>query len=379
MKRRMMDDGQSSLSALKQRRMTALYQILYYNVHHGRQRTPLHIMNAQAIHEACKSSTLIKNFNHFGLTISYDELLRYHFDMASLIVESAQGNVPMPSHFDPEMFTIGAFDNFDHEEATVSGVGGSHDTVSVLFQDRPLECRMKPNISETTVIHGAKGLKQELPCQKLQEYIKPARKPDLQESFLVPEELYAMEKTHHETVKKKDVAWTLGRLDISDIQVGTVKPTCGKQCMPSWGAFNSLVSEETVKEKIVGFIPLIPNPVTEYSTVYTALKNFQNILGQLKQTHIAVTCDEEVYHIAREIMMQHPMEFNDIVLCSEYPCKLNVLFDTCIIPLLNAICVVCCVIICFFHSKSCNFAVCSSRIHTHTHTVFIHMALYYQR
>ena len=42
--------------------------------------------------------------------------------MTSLIVKSDQENGPLPSHFDPEMSTMGALDNFDHEEA-ISGVG----------------------------------------------------------------------------------------------------------------------------------------------------------------------------------------------------------------------------------------------------------------
>lgn len=303
------------VSEMKKRRMIALYQILYYNIHHGKQRTPLHIMNAQAIHETCKSSTLIKSFNHFGLMISYEELKRYHNNMASLIVKSAQGNVPLPSQFDPEMFTIGAFDNFDHEEATVSGIGGSHDTVSVLFQDKPHKCNTKPNISESGVIHGANGLRHELPCQKVREFVKSTRKPSVPETYVVSEELYAMDQTSHDEIKKKDFAWVVGRLDISESHVGRIKSSCDNQTMPSWDAFNSLISEEELEEKVVGFIPLIPNPVTEYATVYTALKNFQNILEQLRQSHIAITCDEGVYHIAREIMLQRPAEFQNIVLC----------------------------------------------------------------
>ena len=38
-------------------------------------------------------------------------------------------------------------------------------------------------------------------------------------------------------------------------------------------------------------------------------------MSQLGQSHIPVTCDEGVYHIAREIMMNNPNEFKDIVLC----------------------------------------------------------------
>ena len=66
---------------------------------------------------------------------------------------------------------------------------------------------------------------------------------------------------------------------------------------------------------MVGFLPVIPSPVTDHQTVYTALKNFQDILKQLSQTHLAVTCDEGVYHIAKELTMVNATEFENIVLC----------------------------------------------------------------
>ena len=55
--------------------------------------------------------------------------------MARFVVESSGVDVPFPSNFERSQFTIAAFDNFDHEEATLSGIGGTHDTVGVLFQD----------------------------------------------------------------------------------------------------------------------------------------------------------------------------------------------------------------------------------------------------
>ena len=55
--------------------------------------------------------------------------------------------------------------------------------------------------------------------------------------------------------------------------------------------------------------------MTEYTVVYTALKNFQNILSQLDQSHLPITCDEGVYHIARVIIMNNPTEFSNLVLC----------------------------------------------------------------
>ena len=59
---------------------------------------------------------------------------------------------------------------------------------------------------------------------------------------------------------------------------------------------DAVVTDETVPKKIIGFLPVIPCPITEYNTVYTALKNVQGILEHLKQNIMANTCDEGVYH-----------------------------------------------------------------------------------
>ena len=69
--------------------------------------------------------------------------------------------------------------------------------------------------------------------------------------------------------------------------------------MPSWSAFNSVVSKIT-KPKDIRLLPIIPSPVTDHQTVYTALKNVQDILKQLSQTHLAVTSDEGVYNSNRD-------------------------------------------------------------------------------
>ena len=100
---------QTNYQSGMKKRVLALYQIIFYILNNGRKRTPLHMMNSEAIYNACRSKTLISSFNRFGLSISYDELLRYHSDMASFVVEASRNQIPLPSHFQPCKFTIGAF------------------------------------------------------------------------------------------------------------------------------------------------------------------------------------------------------------------------------------------------------------------------------
>ena len=299
------------------KKILSLYQIIFYILHNGRKRTPLHMMNSEAIYNSCRSKTLLSSLNKFGLTISYDEILRYHSDMASYVSGTNQNHVPIPSHFKPSQFTLGAFDNFDHEETTISGTGGSHDTVMILMQDKSTDVSSsKPNMSDTSVTHRERQFKQELQCQNLNNYIKTAKKPSLSPQYDVSKELYRMNEKDEQRVRRTDAAWVLARMNISDLDnISCIRESSQEQVMPSWSAFNSLITDEKVVPKIIGFLPVLPYPITKYETVYTALRNFQNVLSQLTQTHLPVTCDEGVYHIAREIIMNDPSEFSDLVLC----------------------------------------------------------------
>ena len=62
----------------------------------------------------------------------------------------------------------------------------------------------------------------------------------------------------------------------------------------------------------VAFLPFILKPVTDYSTVHTLLKNF-NVLFQLEQEALPVFCDEGVYRIVVDVMLNKPNEFTKLI------------------------------------------------------------------
>ena len=48
---------------------------------------------------------------------------------------------------------------------------------------------------------------------------------------------------------------------------------------PTWAGCEALLSNSCVPKMHTGFLPYIPHPVTEFSKVYTALKNFLAVLS----------------------------------------------------------------------------------------------------
>lgn len=294
-----------NLSTQRCRKMQSLFQVMYYLRHHGRKRTPMHIMNAEAVHSLGRGGKIVTSIlNHEGLALSYTELRRYQHDMASFTAEHNQDRVALPSHFDPGQFTSGAIDNWDHEGAHVS----AHDTVAVLFQNKPPTSVCKPKMSETLVVHGPQAFKETLPCQKLLEFHKPARHPDLPSSFNVESKVYTSEEAA--SARFKDTTWSLARLDVTKAEISVYPES---QTMPSWSASNSVWSEESLSLKNLAFLPVLPHPITAHATVYTAMTNFMALNSQLSQPQIPLYCDEGVYCIVKEIHLLRPHEFRNLV------------------------------------------------------------------
>ena len=51
--------------------------------------------------------------------------------------------------------------------------------------------------------------------------------------------------------------------------------------IPSWAGIRALISSVKVPEIHVDFLFVLPKPVTEYSTIYRSMLNFEKMLTQL--------------------------------------------------------------------------------------------------
>ena len=54
-------------SYIKILRMKSIYQMMYYNLFHGFKKPPLQVMTGVAVHNICRSRTIIDSLNHTGL------------------------------------------------------------------------------------------------------------------------------------------------------------------------------------------------------------------------------------------------------------------------------------------------------------------------
>lgn len=66
--------------------------------------------------------------NRMGLCMSYGKLQRIDMGLAEQVIEAAQFHcTPVPPIIEATVMIHGVMDDFDNEENTLSGFGGSHD------------------------------------------------------------------------------------------------------------------------------------------------------------------------------------------------------------------------------------------------------------
>lgn len=188
-------------------------------------------------------ATHIKILSHLGLCSS-DEVICHHNDIARLTIEMSTEGVPFPLHIVKEQVTTSAFDNFDHDKATLSGTSGSHDTVMFLFQDDSGKVAEKPKMSQTKVTLGPKTFHEELQCQNLQVY-KSAKKADVPSTYKASQDPPSVCKALLTYVRVKDLAWELAKLDLDQDAFGIKSRN---QTTPSWSASNSILTAYNLTE-----------------------------------------------------------------------------------------------------------------------------------
>ena len=151
-------------------KVKSLFQIMYYQVTHGKHKTPLHVMNAHAIYEKCRSRELTTAVNKQGTCVSYKSMKTQLSNLAKFTVyESLSLDVPLPSHFETENFSLAAMDNFDNaDKSSLSGMKHAHDTVLIVFQIKPKIWKSKPTMTSIE-ISGIKNLDKRK-CQEINNF-----------------------------------------------------------------------------------------------------------------------------------------------------------------------------------------------------------------
>ena len=141
----------------------------------------------------------------------------------------------------------------------------------VLFQDatvtKPL---LKPPVSSTGLNRTQALLKTKLVCHEVPAYAKPAYRPALPLDMILLSERNELtlldSKKARNVAQKREFLINLVRL------FGGFK----ENCTQTWAAVHTLASSAVVAMVCVGFLPVVPRPITDHASVRHCLSNFQS-------------------------------------------------------------------------------------------------------
>ena len=198
-------------------------------------------------------------------------------------------------------------DNFDHTKVTSSVIGGSHDTIVMLFENQnenenpPKALSKKP----TGSTQNQKSLDKILPCQELIKMVKFGGRSKIPETFSTGEQIDLSWKKNE--FAKQYRLWILA-------QYKDKSPLDNGPHVQSLAAGKSLLDPSTHFITKCVFTLILPYPATECDAIFTTMINFQDVLKQKGRENGPLWSDEEVNHIAKEIQLLYPQKFSNIFL-----------------------------------------------------------------
>ena len=284
------------------RKANAIFQIIHNLVNDSLQKAPLHVALSQTIHDTCKSKRLITIANRLGPCSSYHDLARIDTGLAKhTIALAGPHRVPVPPSILQGSLIHGAMDNFNYEEHTFSGIGSSHDTILMLFQNNynPSENQEVATFSTKTLFEqtgNCRSLEDAMNCQRLKFSNRHSDRATISSSFIP-----ALPIDWNSTVDALDELYRLWVL------FRHMKDPDRIQKTRSFAATNNILlcGEGNQATTRVVFTSIVPHPVN------TAMVNFQDVLSQKGLDYVSLWCDKGVYRIAEEFQLQKPAQFRN--------------------------------------------------------------------
>lgn len=304
----------SASTATDERHILAIAQDLIYATTHGRVKTPKYVGLAMSVQHMTGSKCLVTMLNRFGYCCSYDDIEVVDTSLALDIIASSENlGTVVPSNITPKVFVQVSGDNNDIKEETLDGKRTTHATTLVLYQRQ--QCGPKPKPAVRSV-HSEKRRSLNTPEANphLLEFGACGKRPAGTLYKDKVEEVWFQSLSPSRTASiQMDLGWLLTRLCTQKLfseDLGHCESPV-HQPLPRWSAFNVNIVGEPPPLTSVGYFPMINGSPTEYSTVYTAMKNVQTMMDQ---KHSVIMFDLAICMKAKEIEWQRPEEFKNTVI-----------------------------------------------------------------
>lgn len=243
-----------------------------------------------------------------GNCSSYDEVERVHTSLAKEVVaKSLLNNAMLPSNISPNGFIQVAADNNDINEETLDGRNTTHATTVVVYQRRQHGPECPPKVLTGHSIRK-RSIEPDGTFNGILDFW-PWGKSPLVKTFLgtLHEDGFQVAKDLYLSSLKTDLLWAFARMPPS-------LEGEANQVIPSWSGFNALVLPATPCSSAIGYCPMLNGSSTQFSTIYTVMKNVQKMCAAIAQTDSVLTFDMAIYVKAKLIQWSSPDEFIDTVI-----------------------------------------------------------------
>ena len=149
-------------------------------------------------------------------------------------------------------------DNFDHDEETLSGKDGNHDTILMLFQNTDSKlhtnndngCNFSKIPENQSSVRNEKVLTHILPCQILRKALNTGRRGEIPGEFTPAKEFI---DTTKKSLCNQFLLWNAARSPL-------FTQTENSSSIPSFIATNSFFQNTTKAVASFAFTPIIPHP-----------------------------------------------------------------------------------------------------------------------
>lgn len=293
------------------------------------------------VHAYSRSKHLISYLHSLGLSVTYSRILRIETQLAQAVISrmTETGGIYIPPDLKNGIPLFFAADNIDFSEDTHDGKNTLHATVIVAFQQKQEGTSAAvtlPIVTESSS-RSLKGYK-DMPLQDsgIHGNPKPTQSPKYPDysadkdmsnfncaisgdrSWLIVRYLQRSMTEHITPVDVECDAEDESMDNTDDTSTGTggdhptmhsiIDPQADSQFVPTWAAYNSVITDDDRPITQIKTLPLIAAPAHEWSTLLTILKHAQHIstevVGPNKKT--IITLDMDLYMRAVKLQSLKP-------------------------------------------------------------------------
>lgn len=250
------------------------------------------------------TKSVIQLMHKFGITCSYDEVLRFKKSAATAVVEDAKAS----GLFDVAdgMIQVVA-DNFDAEISSQNGKRTTHSLAVLLAQEESVESYSK-NSTETFKRISKTDMANHIKYDVQIHHFNGPKKPNMPQKeaqiSVLPLKLLCQQTI---------ASIRAGDMDFEFMKEVTSNPEC-----PEFNGYNTSLCRKQghkVKNRTRRvYLPLIDMIPSHPDTIFTALNRCQELVHQTGQKYVVCTFDLQLYRVAVHIKWALPEHFQNVIL-----------------------------------------------------------------